>query len=305
MKTWLRRHAQVLLGSLGQLTRTPIATALTLTVLGITLALPAGLFVAIDNLDRLSAGLSRGGQISLFLKRELSEAAAQKLGQSVRRIEGVAAVDYISREAALAEFRKYSGFGDALDALTGNPLPTVLVVHPTADSSAAAIEALRATLARQPGVELAELDLAWVKRLQAILALAERAVWLLAVLLAAAVLLIIGNTIRLAVLNRQTEIEVIQLVGGTPAFIRRPFLYTGLAQGLLGGLAAWLLVEIGLWWLSDPVAELASLYGSQWNLVGLGAGAGLTLLAVGAGLGWLGSRLAVGWHLRRLTVRVN
>ena len=305
MNIWLRRHAQVLLGSLGQLARTPIATALTLTMLGITLALPAGLVVAIDNLDRLSAGLSRGGQISLFLKRELNEAAAQKLAQSVRGFKDVAAVDYISREAALAEFRKYSGFGDALDALTGNPLPAVLVVRPTAGSSAAAIETLRATLARQPGVELAELDLAWVKRLQAILVLAERAVWLLAVLLAAAVLLIIGNTIRLAVLNRQTEIEVIQLVGGTPAFIRRPFLYTGLLQGSLGGLTAWLLVNASLWWLTGPVAELASLYGSQWNLIGLDVGAGLTLLAVGGGLGWLGSRLAVGWHLRRLVIRTT
>jgi cell division transport system permease protein len=303
MNAWLLRHAQVLLGSLGQLTRTPLANALTLIVIGITLALPAGLYVALDNLERLGAGFDRSGQISLYLKREAGEAAARKLAQSVRGMTGVAAVEYISREAALDEFRKYSGFGASLDALSGNPLPAVLTVRPAPQLSADALEALRASLARQPGVDIAELDLAWVKRLRAILALGERAVWLLAGLLAAAVLLIIGNTIRLAVINRQAEIEVIQLVGGTPAFIRRPFLYTGLLQGLLGGLTAWLLVETSLLWLSGPVAELASLYGSPFGLTGLGFADGLVLTASGAALGWTGSRLAVGWHLRHLTGR--
>jgi cell division transport system permease protein len=303
MKAWLLRHAQVLVGSFGQLARTPIATALTLTVIGITLALPAGLVVAINNLDRLSAGFDRGGQISLFLKQDTSDAAAQKLAQQLRARSGVATVEYISREAALAEFRKHSGFGSALDALSGNPLPAVLVVRPEAGTSPAALETLRTALARQPGVELAELDLAWVKRLHALLELAERAVWLLAVLLAAAVLLIVGNTIRLAVLNRQTEIEVIQLVGGTPAFIRRPFLYAGWLQGLLGGLIAWLLVELGLLWLTGPVSDLAGLYGSPFGLEGLPFASGLALVASGGILGWLGSRLAVGWHLRRQSFR--
>jgi cell division transport system permease protein len=137
----------------------------------------------------------------------------------------------------------------------------------------------------------------------AMLALAERAIGLLAVLLAAAVLLIIGNTIRLAVLNRQTEIEIIQLVGGTPAFVRRPFLYAGLWQGLLAGVAAWLLVELALLLLAGPVQELAGLYGSGFALIGLGAEEGLTLAGLGAGLGWLGSRLAVSWHLRHLSNR--
>lgn len=303
MKAWLLRHAQVLVGSFGQLARTPIATALTLTVIGITLAFPAGLVVAISNLDRLGAGFDRGGQISLFLKKDTGDAATQKLAQQLRARSDVAAVTYISSEAALAEFRKHSGFGSALDALSGNPLPAVLVVRPQAGTSPDALETLRAALARQAGVELAELDLAWVKRLHALLELAERAAWLLAVLLAAAVLLIVGNTIRLAVLNRQTEIEVIQLVGGTPAFIRRPFLYAGLLQGLLGGLIAWLLVELGLLWLAGPVADLAGLYGSPFGLEGLPFLSGLTLIASGGLLGWLGSRLAVGWHLRRLVFR--
>lgn len=303
MKTWLLRHAQVLLGGLGQLARTPLATTLTLVVIGITLAFPAGLYVAVANLGRLSAGLDHGGQISLYLKREVSEAAALKLARDLRAVDGVQSVEYLSRDAALAEFRRYSGFGDSLAALTGNPLPAVLTVRPHVSASPASLEVLRNRLARQPGVESAELDLAWVRRLQSLLTLGERAVWLLAVLLATAVLLIVGNTIRLAVLNRQTEIEVIRLVGGTPAFIRRPFLYSGLLQGLFGGVLAWLLVEISLGWLSGPVEELASLYGSSFGLIGLGIDEGLILVGTGATLGWLGSRLATGWHLQRLDRR--
>lgn len=299
MKNWLLRHVQVLVGSAGQLARTPVATALTVIVIGITLALPAALYAIVGNLDRLGTGLDRGGQISVFLKREMSDAGAQRLAQSIRAVTGVATVDYLSRDAALAEFRQYSGFGAALNALPDNPLPAVLVVRPDTSATPAVVEGLRNALARQPGVDLVEADLAWVQRLHAILNLAERGVWLLAALLAVAVTLIIGNTIRLAVANRQTEIEIVQLVGGTPAFIRRPFLYAGLLQGLLGGLAAWLLVEAGLWWLDGPVSELAGLYGSRFSLDGLDAVAGMALIAAGGGLGWLGSRLAVSWHLRR------
>lgn len=300
---YLMRHLQVLLATLGQMTRAPVASLLTITVLGITLALPAGLYVLVANLDRLSAGWDRGGQISLFLKRDVSEATALKLAAQIRNQSTVSTVDYISRDAALAEFKRLSGFGQTLNALDSNPLPAVLVVHPAAGTGAESLETLRAQLAKLPGVDIAELDAAWLKRLAALLDLAERAVWILATLLAAAVMLIIGNTIRLAVVNRQTEIEVIQLVGGTAAFVRRPFLYAGFLQGLFGGIAAWLLVEISLLLLSGPVSELTSLYGSAFRLSGLGAGPGLWLLVTGASLGWLGSRLAVGWHLRHLATR--
>lgn len=303
MKTWLMRHAQVMLGSFGQLARSPISSALTLVVIGITLALPAMLYVLVDNVERLGRGLETGGQISVYLKRDLSEAAARKLVDEVRTLPGVRQARYISRTDALAEFKEHSGFGAALEALADNPLPAVMVVSPDATAIPSEIERLRTALARLRGVESAILDLAWVQRLFAMLALAERGVWLLAGLLAAAVLLIIGNTIRLAVLNRQIEIEIIQLVGGTPAFIRRPFLYSGLIQGLLGGLTAWVLVELGILILNGPVRELAALYGNQFALTGLGFDAGVALLAAGGTLGWFGSRVAVSWHLSRLSAR--
>ena len=299
---YLLRHAQVLFATLGHMARAPFATGLTLTVIGITLALPSGLYVVLDNLDRLSAGWDRGAQVSLFLKRDVPEAGALKLAQQIRALPTVTGVDFISRAAALAEFKRDSGFGAALNALDSNPLPAVLVVRPAASDNPVAVETLVASLARLPGVELAQLDIEWLRRLAAILQLAERAVLLLAALLSLAVLLIIGNTIRLAVVNRQTEIEVVQLVGGTAAFIRRPFLYTGLLQGLLGGLLAWVLVDGSLWLLSGPARELAGLYGSHFTLIGLEAGPGISLVAGGAALGWLGARLAVGQQLRRFEV---
>jgi hypothetical protein len=196
MTNYLLRHAQVLLASLGQMARAPVATLLTLTVIGITLALPTGLYVMVTNIERLSAGWDQGAQISLFLKRGVSESGALKLAQKIRDMRKVTRVDYISRDAALAEFKQHSGFGSALNALGDNPLPAVLIVRPAPAETAAAIETLRADLAQLPGVDLAELDIAWLKRLAAILEIAERAVWILAALLATAVLLIIGNTIR-------------------------------------------------------------------------------------------------------------
>lgn len=300
--TYLLRHAQVLFAALGQLARAPLATTLTLAAIGITLALPSGLYVMLNNLERLSAGWERSAQISLFLKRDVSEAGAHKLAQQVRALPTVTGVDFISREAAFTEFKRDSGFGAALNALDSNPLPAVLVVRPAANDPSA-IETLVASLARLPGVDLAQLDIEWLRRLASLLQLAERGVLLLAVLLSLAVLLIIGNTIRLVVVTRQTEIEIVQLVGGTPAFIRRPFLYTGLLQGLFGGLLAWLLVDVSLLFLNGPAQELAGLYGSGFGLNGLGFGAGVTLALGGAALGWAGARLAVGQQLRRFDSR--
>lgn len=300
---YLLRHAQVLLATLGQMARAPLATLLTLTVIGITLALPSGLFVMLDNLERVSAGWDRSAQASLFLKNKVSENEAQKLARQIRAMPSVSGVDYISRDAALAEFKKLSGFGTALNALDDNPLPAVLVVRLDVADNAAAIEPLMATLASLPGVDLAQLDIEWLQRLAALIKLAERAVAMLAVLLSLAVLLIIGNTTRLAVVNRRTEIEIVQLVGGTPAFVRRPFLYGGLLQGLLGGVLAWLLVEISLLLLGGPASELAGLYGSRFALTGLGIEQGLFLALAGGVLGAVGARLAVGWQLRQIALR--
>ena len=301
IKNYLLRHTQVFFYSLGQLTRTPVATFLTVAVIGITLALPAGLYVAIENVQRLASGWEDNGQISLFLKQDVPGAAIEKLADKIRRLPAVSWVDYVSREAALTEFKRLSGFGEALNALERNPLPAVLVVHPAATHAHPdKLQALLKDLRRFNEVDIAQIDLDWVRRLHAMLELARQGVLILAAGLAIAVLLIIGNTIRLAVLNRRDEIEITKLIGGTNAFIRRPFLYTGTLQGLLGALLAWLLVGLGLLLLADPISDLAGLYGSRFEAENLGILATLALIGSGGLLGWLGSRLAVGRHLRAI-----
>jgi cell division transport system permease protein len=301
IKNYLLRHAQVFFYSLGQLTRTPVATFLTVAVIGITLALPAGLYVAIENVQRLASGWEDNGQISLFLKQDVPGAAIEKLADKIRRLPAVSWVDYVSREAALTEFKRLSGFGEALNALERNPLPAVLVVHPAATHAHPdKLQALLKDLRRFNEVDIAQIDLDWVRRLHAMLELARQGVLILAAGLAVAVLLIIGNTIRLAVLNRRDEIEITKLIGGTNAFIRRPFLYTGTLQGLFGALLAWLLVGLGLLLLADPISDLAGLYGSRFEAENLGILATLALIGSGGLLGWLGSRLAVGRHLRAI-----
>lgn len=301
IKNYFMRHAQVFFFSLGQLSRTPIATFLTVAVIGITLALPACLYVAIENLQRLSGSWDSNGQISLFLKRDIDSAEAEKLAAKIRALPTVSRVNYISRDDALAEFKQLSGFGEALEALERNPLPAVLVVLPTdAGSHPDKLQALVKQLRRYNEVDIAQIDLEWVRRLHAILELARHGVLILAGGLGVAVLLIIGNTIRLAVLNRRDEIVIIKLIGGTNAFIRRPFLYAGTLQGLFGAILAWLLVAVALLLLSSPIDNLAGLYGSRFEAENLGLLTTLALLASGALLGWLGSRLAVGRHLRTL-----
>ena len=300
--TYFARHAQALIGSIGALTRTPLASIMTIAVIGITLALPAAMIVAIDNATQLSSGWEGPGRISLYLKRSTSDTVAQKLADQLRRRKDIAKVDFISREQAFAEFKKQSGFGEALETLERNPLPTVLVIHPVGETGnqPQMLEALERDLKKIDDIEMVQLDLDWVRRLHAWLGVIERAVLIGAGLLALAVLLIVGNTIRLAVLSRRDEIEVSKLVGATDSFIRRPFLYSGLVQGLLGSLLAWLLVETSLWLLAGPVQELATLYGSGFSLGGLDLTGSAGLLGAGAALGWLGARIAVGRHLRAI-----
>jgi cell division transport system permease protein len=299
LRVYLLRHLQVFFYSLGVLSRGPFATLMTTAVIGIALALPAGLHVVLQNAQQLSGGWDGAAQISLFLKRAVRDDEANRLARQIQKLSEVASVSYISRREALQEFQRLSGFGDALEALKDNPLPSVLVIHPTlAASTPAATEKLLQRLQGYPPVDIAQLDMQWVKRLYVIMELVRRGVVVLAALLALAVLLVVGNTIRLAIQNRRDEIVVMKLIGGTDAFIRRPFLYTGFWYGLFGGVIAWLLVSLSLTILSDPVERLTGLYQSQFKLSGLDAATTGMLIGTSILLGLAGSWLAVGRHLR-------
>ncbi len=277
----------------------PFSNFMTILVIAIALALPSGLQILLENGKTLSSNWDGASRISLYLKTELKETKLHALANLVRETKGVEKVDVITQEEALADFKERSGFADAIAQLDANPLPPVLVVQPKAThTSPQASELLLAEFKTHPEVELAQLDLDWVRKLYALLQLAEKAASALGLALALAVLLIVGNTIRLSVQNRREEIEVVKLVGATDAFIRRPFLYTGFWYGLFAGITCWLLLNISILWLSDPVAKLAGLYQSQFEIAGLSFIQSIQLIAISCGLGLLGSWLSVGRHIR-------
>jgi cell division transport system permease protein len=295
---WLQRHAQVALASLGHLVRNSLSSTMTCAVIGIALALPIGLHVILNNLQNLSGGWDSGASISLFLKQSVSDDEAGTLARKLRRHQRIESVELVTKATALNEFQRRSGFAEALQALDDNPLPALLVIQPKPDyTTAEAAQRLVRELELLPEADIVQLDLQWVRRLQAITVIAQRAVVVLASLLGMAVLLIVGNTIRLEIQNRHAEIEITKLIGATNAFIRRPFLYTGFWYGLFGGIIAWILVAISVTLLKGPVANLASLYESAFDLSSLNWLNILSLLAGSALLGLLGSWLAVGKHL--------
>lgn len=298
---WLQEHPRAALASLGRLWRNPVAALMTVMVIAIALALPGALWLLLQNAERASSDWEAGARISVYLRPGLGAEAVAAAGDRVAATEGATVVRRIDADEALAEFRALAGFDRALEALERNPLPAVVVVEPAdAGVSRAALADLLERLQAIDGVDHAQADLEWVERLHALLDLVERGITLLALLLAAGVLLIIGNTIRLDVLNRREEIEVIKLIGGTDGFIQRPFLYTGLWYGLGGALAAIGLLALLAGLLAGPVADLARAYGSGFRLSGLDAGETLGILVAGILLGLIGSRLAVGRHLRAI-----
>ncbi|WP_025821801.1 permease-like cell division protein FtsX [Shewanella marina] len=295
------RHIQQSMASLGELWRNPISSIMTMAVLGVSLSLPAAMQVLVKNAQEIVQSWDSAAEISLFVKQDQTDQAIQSLLARVKAFPEVNGVHYIDREQALTEFKKLSGFGEALDYLDSNPLPAVITVTPSAEfSSPAGARALLQKLEQQPEVSFGKLDVEWLERLQAIVNLLERTVFAVASLLILAVVLVIGNTIRLAIMNRRSEIEVMKLVGATESFIQRPFLYTGMWYGVIGGILAWLIVNIMVFFLEGALVNLLNLYGSQFNLSGLGLADLIELVVVASFLGWLGSYLSVKQHLKRI-----
>jgi cell division transport system permease protein len=273
-------------------------------VIGIALALPACLHVLIQNVRTASGGWSNALDISVYMAPEATLEQAKRAAERIGQRRDVDAVNLIEADKALEEFRKDSGFGDALGALKDNPLPHALVVRPDAayrDSSHVA--ALTRELAEIDGVDLVQLDTEWVRRFNAILDVIRRGVFLAAGLFALGIVVIVGNTIRLDIENRRDEIEVTKLVGGSDAFVRRPFLYNGVWYGVAGGITAGAIVAVVVGTLTTPVQRIAGLYGSQFQLQGVGLTGWLALLAGGAALGWLGSFIVATRELREIEPR--
>jgi cell division transport system permease protein len=302
--SYTARHAQACLGSLGRLARHPVSSVFTVFVIALALSLPMGLKLFVTNARVATGGFSNAVDLSVYLKPDVKLEKAKQLADNARARPEVTEVTLISADDALAEFRKYSGFGAALEVLQDNPLPHVLHVRPRAEaSSAASLESLRRYFAAWPEVDLVQIDSEWVMRFNGILELLRRVLVITATLLGLGVLAIIGNTIRLEILNRRAEIEVTKLVGGSNGFVRRPFLYAGALYGLGGALLAWGIISAIVNVLSPSVTTLAQLYGSKYALAGPDPQDVGTLVAAGALLGWLGAWISASRHLRRIEPR--
>jgi cell division transport system permease protein len=302
--TWVERHVQSLVSSLGKLVRQPFASALTIGVIGLGLALPACLHLVVVNATAVTAGIGKTVQLSVYLKQPTTLEQARKVRQGIDARDDVLEATLVTPEEGLKEFEDMSGFGEALRALGDNPLPYAITLRPAPlFDSPEAVETLSGELRTLPEVDIVQVDTEWVRRLDAILDALGQVVLLAAGLLGIGVIAIVGNTIRLDINVRREEIEVIKLVGGSNAFVRRPFLYSGTWYGLGGGLLAWLLVTATVGILAGPLERVAALYASAFRLQGLDPAGTLALVAGGALLGWIGSWVTTGYHLQRIEPR--
>ncbi len=267
LKDYLLRHFQVMLFSIGQLWRQLLTSTITVLVVGIALSLPAGLYILLQNIKQVSNHWDYASQISLFMEYNVSNQQAEEYIDKLQSWPEIAVVRYQTSNKSLENFRKLSGLDNLLNYLPNNPLPTTIIInikknnlHPDT------INDLLIRLKGFPGVEQAQFDMEWLRRLRSINKTGQLGISVLATLLSLNVLLVIGNTIRISILNRQSEIKVIKLVGGTNNFINRSFLYYGFWFGALGGIVAWLILFFTMVLLNEPINELALLYHSQFTL---------------------------------------
>ncbi len=301
-KSFFISHFQSFFFTLGQLSKTPFTTLMTSASLGIALALPAGLNQLVLSVHELGGNFEKINNISLFLKQQLSDSEVNKLHQKLLSIPEINSVEHISPQQALVEFKKHSGFGDALKSIQKNPLPHVLVIEPSLSiDTPLQIEILLKKLSQMSEVDLAQLDIKWLKRLFSFIEIGKTGIFVISSLLVLAVLLIIVNTIHLAIENRRNEIIITKLIGGTDSFVRRPFLYLGFWYGLSGSLMAIFFVDVSLLIIQQPIEQLAKLY--HTNLFPLSIMSfthNLQIISAGVLLGLMGAWVAVNRQLKHI-----
>ena len=299
---WLLSHYDTLRESLMRLAQQPFATLLNVLVIGIAMALPAGFYIGLNNVQAFSRQLSSDPQISVFMAMDAGAADIAGVEQRLRSHPDVGRFEYVPRERALERLKRSAGLADVLADLGRNPLPDAFVLTARSNDPAT-LDALRSEAVKWSKVEHVQLDAEWARRLDAALGVGRLLVSLLGTLLAMALVAITFNTIRLQILTRRDEIEVSKLIGATNPFIRRPFLYLGTLQGLAGGIAAWLIVTLAGMALDLQLAELAALYGTSFALESLSSRDSAILLGLAAAVGWVGSWLSVSRHLWQIEPR--
>lgn len=292
--TWFDHHLYSFLASLGRVLRKPWSTVLTVGVMAVALALPLGLWLVLQNVERFAGDVEQSRRINLFLKPDIGLERARALTEQLRGRGDVADVVWKTPEQGLSELRQRSGLGEAIAAVDGNPLPSLLVVTPKGDETLLA-ESLQAL----PETDLVQRDAVWRQRLDGWLRFGNRVAWVLAALLGLGALLVVGNTVRLDIQSRRDEIGVLQLLGATDGFIRRPFLYLGAWYGLAAGALALALLTATNFALQAPLATLAESYGSRFALSGFDLRQASIVLLAATLLGWLGAGLVANHFLRQ------
>lgn len=288
IRNWLTQHRLALAQVLVRMWRNPLSLLMMATVIGVTLSLPAMLYITLANVQRFAGNFDTPPQISLFLHTDAPTNAAQALTERLDKHTAVASYRFIARAAAWEELQKSTGLADIAGGLEQNPLPDAFVIRATGDDPAA-VERLQQEMKQWPEVEHAQVDAAWVKRLHSLLQLGNKLVLVIASLLGVALLVITGNSIRLQFMTQHDEIELSRLIGATDRFIRRPFLYAGALYGLMGGLAALLLLAATVWLFNQSIADLAQSYATDFHLMLPMADIGLVLIGGSALLGWIGA----------------
>jgi len=296
VRGWLAAHRAGFFAALQRIALVPFGSALNALVIGIALSLPVGLYLIVVSLQAASHQMTATPQISAFMALDANRSELAQIESRLKQNSRVASFRLVSKDHALAELKKSSGLADVIEGLPQNPLPDAFVID-AADSSPAALEALRDEIRQWPRIAHVQLDAQWARRLDAGLRFARVIAAVLGTLLGIALVAVTFNTIRLQVLTRREEIEVIKLIGATDAFIQRPFLYFGALQGLAGGAAALLIVSAGAYFANRGLGELSHVYASLLQLNGLSLGDSAALLATPAALGWFGAWLSVSRHL--------
>jgi cell division transport system permease protein len=302
VKYWLAHHVQSMRLALRRLRQNPFASLLNISVIGIAISLPSGLYALLRNLESLSGQIGGEPQISLFLGTQATPADVAQIQLRLKNNPSVRNFQFVPRDKALRELQRSTGIGDVVQSLTQNPLPDAFIIH-AKNSSADALEALRNEISSWPNAAHVQLDSLWAQRLDALLRLGKLIILLLAMLLSFALVAVTFNTIRLQILTQRDEIEVAKLIGATGRFIRRPFLYIGTLQGLVGGAVAWVIVAGSIEVLNKALADLARLYSINFQLNHLDMKDSAILILFSAWLGWLGAWLSVSKHLRQIEPR--
>jgi cell division transport system permease protein len=261
-------HYQMLLKALQRSHASMLSTLMMFLVIGITFILPSISFLIVQNLKSISESIQHESQISVFLKKETPIDIKNKIEKELKNRSEINNYHFVKKEEAWTKLQKSMGFNDSNNGLSENPLPDAFFISPNTVNPNQ-IADLKGFLDKLDGVDQVVVDTGWVKKLNSVLHLANKAILLASILLASMLVVVIGNTIRLQMTSHHEEIELSKLIGATNQFLRRPFLYSGFIYGLGGGLTAAIALKLIVIFLNQTVVEVEALYGAQFVIIDL------------------------------------